>query len=62
MSKMTHTRLIDFRKDDFHSATAKTIEEAVKMIEADFEYICSFDNIRSSENTIAINSSEVPMI
>ena len=34
MNTMKYTHLIDFREDDFHSATTKTVEEAAKLVEA----------------------------
>ena len=46
LSTMIYTHLIDFREDDFHSATAKTVKEAAKLVEAGFEFICTFDNIK----------------
>lgn len=38
---MVYTQLIHFETDDFHSATAKTVGEAQKLIEAGFEYVCT---------------------
>jgi len=32
--------------DQFHSATAKTVEDAQKLIEAGFEYVCEFDEVK----------------
>jgi len=46
MSTMIYTHLIDFREDDFHSATAKTIEEAAKLVEAGFEYVCTYEDVK----------------
>ena len=34
------TQLVNFKDDEYHPATAKTIEEACKLIEAGFEYVC----------------------
>jgi len=42
---LIYTQLIDFESDDYHSATAQTIEEAAKLIETGFEYVCTHDNI-----------------
>lgn len=36
--------LVHFESDDFHSAVAKTIEESRKLIEAGFEYVCTYEN------------------
>ena len=46
LSTMIYTHFIDFREDNFHSATAKTVEEASKLVEAGFEYVCNFDNTK----------------
>jgi len=45
-STLTYTQLINFETDEYHSATAKTIEEAQKLIEAGFEYVCDFNDIK----------------
>ncbi len=41
-----YTQLITFESDDFHSATARTIEEAQKLVEAGLEYVCDFDDLK----------------
>lgn len=41
-----YTQLVDFEGDEFHSATAKTVEEAQKLVEAGFDYVCDFDDVR----------------
>jgi hypothetical protein len=46
MSTTIYTYLFNFRDDDFHSATAKTIEEAAKLVEAGFEYVCTYEDIK----------------
>jgi hypothetical protein len=33
---------VNFENDDYHSATAKNVEEAQKLVEAGFEYVCDF--------------------
>lgn len=45
-STLIYTQLINFEDDDFNSATAKNVEEAQKLVEAGFEYVCDFDSIR----------------
>jgi len=45
-STLIYTQLINFEDDDFNSATAKNVEEAQKLVEAGFEYVCDFDNIK----------------
>jgi len=42
---LVYTQLVNFENDDYHSATAKTVEEASKLVEAGFEYVCTYDNI-----------------
>jgi len=32
--------------DDYHSAVAKTVEEAYKLVDTGFEYVCEFDDIK----------------
>jgi hypothetical protein len=36
---------VNFESDEFHSATAKTVEKARKLIEAGFEYVCTYDDV-----------------
>jgi len=43
---LLYTQLISFESDEFHSATAKTVQEAQKLIEAGFEYVCEFDEVK----------------
>jgi integrase len=44
---LLYTQLINFDEDDnFHSATAKTIQEAQKLVEAGFEYVCAFEEVK----------------
>jgi integrase len=38
---LVYTHLINFESDEWHSKTAKTIEEAQKLVESGFEYICT---------------------
>jgi len=38
---LLYTQLVNFESDEWHSATAKTTEEAKKLIEAGFEFICT---------------------
>lgn len=35
---------MSFEGDEFHSATAETIEEAKKLVEAGFEYVCTYND------------------
>jgi len=38
---LIYTQLIHFENDEWHSATAKTTEEAAKLVNAGFEYVCT---------------------
>jgi hypothetical protein len=43
---MLYTQLVNFPEDkEFVSATARTIQEAQKLIESGFEYVTTFDGI-----------------
>ena len=43
---LLYTQLISFQNDEFHSATAKTVQDAQKLVEAGFEYVCVFDEVK----------------
>jgi integrase len=43
---LLYTQLVNFENDDYYSATAKTVEEAQKLVEAGFEYVCNFEEIK----------------
>jgi integrase len=42
---LLYTQLITFENDDYHSAVAKTVDEARSLVETGFEYICTHDDI-----------------
>jgi len=42
---LKYTQLVNFKDDEYHFATAKTIEEAGKLIEAGFEYVCHHEGV-----------------
>ncbi|MFZ0965263.1 MAG: tyrosine-type recombinase/integrase [Candidatus Bathyarchaeia archaeon] len=42
---LVYTQLVNFESDDYHSATARTVEEARKLVETGFEYACTHDDI-----------------
>jgi integrase len=42
---LLYTQLISFESDEFHSATAATVQEAQKLVEVGFEYVCQKDNL-----------------
>lgn len=41
-----YTHLINFEADSYHSAVAKTIDEAKKLIEAGFEYVTDLNDVK----------------
>ena len=43
---LLYTQLVNFEMDDFHSATAKNVQEAQKLVEAGFEYVCDFGEVK----------------
>jgi len=44
---LIYTHLVDFSENDgFYSATAKTIDEAKKLIESGFEYVTEIDGVK----------------
>jgi len=43
---LLYTQLVNFENDEYYSANAKTVEEAQKLIEAGFEYVCNFEEIK----------------
>lgn len=40
------TQFITFESDEYHSATATTVQEAQKIVEAGFEYVCNFNDTK----------------
>jgi hypothetical protein len=44
-STLVYTQLISFESDEFHSAVAKTVDEARKLLEDDFDYVCQKNDI-----------------
>ena len=43
---LIYTQLIQFESDEFHSAVAERIDEARKLIEAGFEYVCTYNDVK----------------
>ena len=43
---LVYTQLADFESDEYHSAVAKTVEEARKLVESGFTFVCDTDDIR----------------
>ena len=42
---LIYTQLIQFEIDEFNSAVAKTVEEATQLVEAGFEYVCTYTDV-----------------
>jgi len=42
---LLYTQLVHFESEDYHSAVAKTIDEAKALVEAGFEYVCTHENV-----------------
>jgi hypothetical protein len=38
--------MVDFKNEEYISATATTIEDAQKLVEAGFEYVTEMENIK----------------
>ncbi len=43
---LRYTQLVDFSEQDYISKVAWTIEEACKLIDGGFQFVCDFDNAR----------------
>lgn len=41
LNTMVYTHLVDFGDDEFVSQVAKTSEDACKLVEAGFEFVCT---------------------
>jgi hypothetical protein len=41
-----YMHLEDFSSEEYHSAIAKTIDEAWKFIESGFKYVCDMDGVK----------------
>jgi integrase len=42
---LVYTQLMEFEGDEYHSAIANGVEEAKKLVEAGFEYVCNHENV-----------------
>jgi hypothetical protein len=40
---LIYTQLVSFENDEYHSAVAKTVAEAQKLVEQGFEFVCQID-------------------
>jgi len=43
---LLYAQLLDLDSEDYHAATAKTVEEACKLVESGFQYVCEFEGIK----------------
>jgi integrase len=43
---LVYTQLVNLESDQYHSATAKTIEEARKLVEAGFAFVCDMEGVK----------------
>jgi integrase/recombinase XerD len=44
---LIYTQLVNFNEEDeFYSATAKTVQEAQKLVENGFEYVCDIEDVK----------------
>jgi hypothetical protein len=41
-----YIQLISFENDEYYSATAKTVQDTQKLIEASFEYVSKFGGVK----------------
>jgi len=41
---LIYTQLVQYESDEYHSAVAENIDDAKKLIEAGFEYVCTHEN------------------
>ena len=44
-STLVYTQLISYESDEYHSTVASTVEEARKLLEEGFEYVCQKDEL-----------------
>jgi hypothetical protein len=43
---LVYTQMVEFKNEEYVSATASTIEDAQKLVEAGFEYVTEMENIK----------------
>jgi len=46
LNTQLYIQLVNTESDDYNSATAKNVEDASKLVEAGFEYVCDYDGIK----------------
>jgi len=42
---LVYTQLVEFEGDEYSSAVASSVDEAKRLIEARFEYVCNHENV-----------------
>jgi len=42
---LIYTQLISYESDEYHSAVAKSVDEARKLVEEGFDYVCQKDDL-----------------
>lgn len=42
---LIYTQLVEFEGDEYNSAVANSVEEAKKLIDAGFEYVCNHEGV-----------------
>jgi hypothetical protein len=40
---LVYTQMVSFENNEYHSIVAKTLEEAQKLVEQGFEFVCQID-------------------
>jgi hypothetical protein len=43
---LVYTQMVQFKKEEYTSATANTIEDAQKLVEEGFEYVTEIDGVK----------------
>jgi len=43
---LRYVQLSDFDSDEYHSAAAKTVEEARELMESGFTFVCDMESVR----------------
>ena len=43
---LVYTQMVQFKKEEYASATANTIEDAQKLVEEGFEYVTEIDGVK----------------
>lgn len=43
---LIYTQLVNFQSDEYYSAVAKTVDEARKLVESGFTFVCDIEGIK----------------